>query len=207
MAEYAPDSGYFGRRAVVFVIIVAFHVFVFWGFASGFARRALDQLPTILDTKIIEEDKPKEAPPPPPPPDLNKPPPVQVVVPDINITVPADAPPPVITNITTTPVKAPPRAPAVVTPSQHVFPSTADYYPPASVRANESGRPIVHYCIDAGGRIGTVTLAKTSGFDRLDEAAVSLVKAATRVRAAQQEGRPIATCSDVAVKFDLKDVK
>jgi hypothetical protein len=75
---------------------------VIWAFISGFANQGARYVQTILETNIIQTEKPKDLPPPPPPVDLKERPPVQVIAPDINITVPVEAPPPPITNVTTT---------------------------------------------------------------------------------------------------------
>ena len=208
MSVYVHDSGYHSRRAVAFVAIVVVHVFAIYAFATGLAKRAVQFVTAPLQTDIIQVEKPKDLPPPPPPVDLKERPPVQVVVPDINISVPVEAPPP-ITNVTTQPVITPPPPPKPVpvvpgVPIAAQFPATEDYYPDASKRANEEGRPVVHFCVGANNRISSADVATSSGFPRLDEAAVKLVKAAERVKAAQVSGKPVDSCKDVAVKFQLK---
>src|SRR5579864_6371090 len=99
MAEvsYHPtaDASYLSRRSVVFIVIVVVHVVAIWAFATGLARSGARYLQTILQTNIIQTEKPKDLPPPPPPVDLKVRPPVQVIAPDINISIPVEAPPPI----------------------------------------------------------------------------------------------------------------
>jgi len=214
MAEvsYHPtsDASYLSRRSVVFLVIVVVHVFAIWAFATGLARSGARYLQTILQTNIIQTEKPKDLPPPPPPVDLKVRPPVQVIAPDINITVPVETPPPIRTEaITAKPVVAavkPPPPPPLVWPpgwSDNV-PSTEDYYPPASTRANEEGRPVVHLCVQANGRLQSVALLTGSGYDRLDQAALALIKATPRFKPPTQGGKPLEGCRDLAIKFQLK---
>jgi periplasmic protein TonB len=79
---------------------------------------------------------------------------------------PAPAPPP-----------APPAPPRVELPS-----TTADYlqnpppvYPPVSKRMGEQGRVVVRVLIGADGRAQRAELRDSSGFDRLDQAALKTV--------------------------------
>ena len=41
MAAYAHDTDFFSRRAVVFVVIVAFHIALGWALANGLARKVI----------------------------------------------------------------------------------------------------------------------------------------------------------------------
>ena len=116
MAAYYPqESNLFSKRAIVFVAIVILHVFIIYAFATGLAKSGQRYLATILQTTVIQQEKPKDLPPPPPPVDLKEKPPVQVIAPDINITVPVETPPP-ITNVTTKPPPPAPPAPRAVVP-------------------------------------------------------------------------------------------
>src|ERR1700689_5868778 len=108
MSYYPTDSGHMSRRLVAFVAIIVVHAIVIWAFISGFANQGARYVQTILQTNIIQTEKPKDLPPPPPPVDLKERPPVQVIAPDINISVPVDAPPPIQT-VTTQTVEAAPQ--------------------------------------------------------------------------------------------------
>src|SRR5450631_2833525 len=117
-AYYPQDASFLSKRAIVFVAILVIHAVVIYAFASGLAKSGQRYLQTILQTNIIETEKPKDLPPPPPPVDLKERPPVQVIAPDISITIPADAPPPPIQTITTQRVEPPP--PRAIVPGTSV---------------------------------------------------------------------------------------
>ena len=97
----------------------------------------------------------------------------------LGATTPQPAPVPVAAPVAAAPVAAPaPPAPAAVQlPS-----SDANYlqnprppYPPISRRLNEQGTTTVRVLIGADGQPQRAEIAKSSGFTRLDEAAVSTV--------------------------------
>jgi len=205
MAAYYPqESSVLSKRAIVFVAIVVLHVFVIYAFATGLAKSGQRYLQTILQTNIIQQEKPKDLPPPPPPVDLKEKPPVQVIAPDINITVPVETPPP-ITNVTTKAAPPPPPPKAVVpgTPlSRASAPDVADYYPDQARREGQEGRPMVKVCVGANGKLASAEVATSSGFPLLDEAAIKVAKA-TRYKAATSEGKPVESCASLPVKFEL----
>ncbi|MGA8707842.1 MAG: TonB family protein [Steroidobacteraceae bacterium] len=206
MAAYYPqESNFLSKRLIVFVAIVVLHVFIIYAFATGLAKSGQRYLQTILQTNIIQTEKPKDLPPPPPPVDLKEKPPVQVIAPDINITVPVEAPPP-ITNVTTKPPPPAPPAPRAVVPgtplSRTSAPDVADYYPEQARREGQEGRPQIKVCVDARGKLATAEVATSSGFPLLDEAAVKVAKA-TRYKAATSEGRAVESCATLPVKFEL----
>jgi protein TonB len=191
---------------MVFLGIVVFHIFLIYGIATGLVQQAVNTVTEPFVTKIIEEEKIKDDLPPPPPPQMERPP-VQVVVPDIVIPLTADAPPPPIARITTTPQITPPRPPAPGTPIRPVsMPDTSDYYPSSAKIAGEEGRPMVALCVGPNGRIESADVVESSGFPALDEAAVRVAKAG-RYKPATENGQPIRACARLPVKFSLKKVK
>lgn len=202
MSAYVHDSGYTQRRAVVFLGIVGIHVLLIYAFSSGLAMKAVELIAPPIDTTIIEEEVQQDEPPPPPPPEFERPP-VQIVAPEISISVPADAPPPPIQNITTRPVPPPPPPPPRTSLARVSGPTTEDYYPSISRNAGEEGRPMIRVCIGADGKLQSAEVGESSGFPRLDEAAVKLAKA-SRFKAATEAGKPIAACNNLPIRFQLK---
>ena len=69
----------------------------------------------------------------------------------------------------------------------------AAYYPSISSGLDESGDVLVQYDVDAGGAISNVQLLKTSGFPRLDQAALACVANVWRNTPAMKDGIPIAS--------------
>jgi periplasmic protein TonB len=205
MVMYAPhDSSHLSRRGVAFLGIIVLHAFLIWAFAKGFAVQGVRYVQTILQTNIIQTEKPKDLPPPPPPVDLKERPPVQVIAPDINISVPVDTPPP-IQQVTTERVAPAPVPRAIVpgTPLRPTYaPDVSQYYPDSSRRAGEQGRALVKVCVNPQGKLDTADVSTSTGFPALDEAAVKYAKA-MRYKAATSEGRPVLSCSNLPVRFEL----
>jgi len=208
MAAYAHESTFVPRRIVVFMFIVALHIALIWALANGLARKVVEVLAPPIQTDIIEEVKQDEPPPPPPPPEMERPP-VEVPPPEVNIQIPVDtSTSTAITDVTDRPVPMapPPVHRAVrVAPKLDVrrSPSTDDFYPPASRRAEEEGVTTIHACVSPDGRTaGQPTVTKSSGHERLDEAAV---KWASRARwsPGTEDGKPIESCQQFNVRFKL----
>jgi periplasmic protein TonB len=203
-AYYPQDASFLSKRAIVFVAIVVLHVIIIYAFASGLAKSGQRYLQTILQTNIIQTEKPKDLPPPPPPVDLKEKPPVQVIAPDINITVPVDIPPP-ITNVVKAVTAPPPPAPRPVAPTKLEViskPDVRDFYPDQARREGTEGRAQVKICINTSGKVDTAEVVTSSGSPLLDEAAIKVGKA-FRFKPPTQEGKPVATCPTLPVKFEL----
>ena len=206
MATYVQQNQ--SRRMGVFAFIVGFHLLLVYGLVSGLARKVVEVVAPPLVTDIIEEIKPEDKPPPPPPPQMERPP-VQVPPPDDVIDIPMETNTTAISNVTDKPAPAAaPPAPVVVarTPAKiGRMPSSEDYYPAASKRAEEQGTATVKVCVDAKGKlIGNPSVVTSSGFDRLDEGAVKLARAGryqpgTSGGQAQDE-----SCVSFRVKFEIK---
>ena len=77
-------------------------------------------------------------------------------------------------------------------------------YPAESIRAHESGRPTITICISAAGAIDSVQLTNSSGFPRLDQAAVGIGKEA-RFRPAMREGKPVPFCVPYRITFAIRN--
>jgi protein TonB len=205
MAYYPHDSNFLQRRGIALLFIIVLHILAIWAFASGFANNGVRYVETILQTKEIQIEKPKDLPPPPPPVDLKERPPVQVVAPDINITVPVDAPPPPIQAVTTQHVEAPPPPRAIVqgTGVKVTYqPDVTQYYPDSSRRAGEEGRVTVKVCVDTSGKVASTDVITSSGHPDLDAAALKVAHA-YRFKPATSEGKPVEVCPSLPVKFEL----
>ena len=92
----------------------------------------------------------------------------------------------------------------VVTPAGYAYqPNISDYYPPQSRQAGEEGMVKVRACYDIKGRIQSSEIDESSGFARLDEAAIRasrdfLIKPGTI------NGIPQESCAVLPMKFALK---
>jgi periplasmic protein TonB len=102
-------------------------------------------------------------------------------------------------------------AQSVATPPKIELPSSsADYlnnpaptYPPVSKRQGERGTVLLHVWVETDGSAARVEIKKTSGFDRLDEAAVSAVRKWKFVPG-QRDGTVTAMWVNVPVVFELR---
>lgn len=79
----------------------------------------------------------------------------------------------------------------------------APTYPAASRRLNESGRVLIRVEIDAHGRARQVQLTRSSGSNRLDEAALAAVRAA-RFKPYTENGQPLVVWTTVPIVFELE---
>ena len=206
MATYVQQNQ--SRRMAVFAFIVGFHLLLVYGLVTGLARKVVEVVAPPLVTDIIEEIKPEDKPPPPPPPQMERPP-VQVPPPDVVIDIPMETNTTAISNVTDKPAPPPPPPAPVVaagTPAKiGRMPSSEDYYPAASKRAEEQGAVTLKVCVDNKGKIiGNPTVVTSSGFERLDEGAVKLARAG-RYQPGTTGGQPAAeSCVSFRVKFEIK---
>jgi len=214
MASYVQDTNFFTRRTAVLFVIIALHVFIAWALATGLARRAIELVAPPIQTEVVEEVQKKDEPPPPPPPQMERPP-VEIPPPDVAIEVPQETQTTAIVDVTDKPVpKAPPPQPAPVAKKVQVaprpgkgFPSSEDYYPPASKRLGEEGSANIHVCVGPNGKLTEdPTLAQTSGSARLDDGALKLAKAASgHYQAGTEDGQPATMCTVFKIKFELRN--
>ena len=191
----------FSRNAAIALCVALLHVSFIYALYSGLLMRAVELVvPVVVLSQFIEPPAPKTPPPPPPsiPPApqvkkaIAKPPAVAAPVPraindptpTMNAPTGSVSPQPTLAPVTT-PVAAtadaqpaaPAAAPVVQLPS-----SDADYfqnpkpaYPSISRRLNEQGKTTVRVLIGADGQPQRAEIGKSSGFSRLDDAAVATV--------------------------------
>jgi periplasmic protein TonB len=82
--------------------------------------------------------------------------------------------------------------------------STTEFYPPASIRLEEQGTAVVQICVASSGRIqGRPQITASSGYARLDAAAVRWAQEALRFTPATRDGAAVESCKGFKVIFDL----
>jgi protein TonB len=99
MAAYAQDSGFFTRRGIVVVLIIALHISCRMGTGFGLARKVVEVLAPPIEADIVEEVKQEDTPPPPPPPEMERPP-VEVPPPEVSIDLPMETTSTAIQDVT-----------------------------------------------------------------------------------------------------------
>ncbi|HVN45437.1 MAG TPA: TonB family protein [Steroidobacteraceae bacterium] len=210
MAAYVHDTEFFTRRTAVLAAIIALHVFIAWALATGLARKAIEVLAPPIQTDIVQEEKTKVEPPPPPPPELRKEV-VEVPPPDINIAMPEVGPQTTAITARVEQPKAPPPVAKAAVAATAVglgrgFPNVDDYYPDASRRLGEEGLTIVDICVGPDGKLTEPPkVGKTSGHERLDQAAVKVATVGSgRFKPATEEGKPVTKCTQLPIRFKLR---
>lgn len=204
------------NRLIGLAFVVGFHILLVWGLVNGLARKAIELLPEPIETKIIEDVKPKMEEPPPPVPEFEPPPPPYIPPPDIVIAPPPE-PPKTITQITEVKPETLPPPPAPPMPpreSVRVAPKI-DYdgsprgcrkpnYPAASQRLEEQGTSRIRLLINVAGKVAESGVEKSSGYPRLDEAAIRAFSTC-KFTVGTVDGKPEPTWFRINYKWSLED--
>jgi periplasmic protein TonB len=190
-----------GARLVGAGFVVLLHIAFVYALVTSLAHRTVDVVRAPVEARIIDEAKEQKPEQPPPPPLFTPPPAAFVPPPEIHVELPP--PPPKSTAITVVapvrpvPTPAPPApAPAPLAEPVRVMPkidpghSRDPEYPPTSRRLGEEGSLILQVLVEADGRVTDSKLVQTSGFDRLDQAALAGVKGNYRFVPGTVDGKP-----------------
>jgi protein TonB len=216
------------RNAVIVGGVVLFHVGALWMLQSGLLRRVVHAVvPEVIMTELITppvpviEPEPRPKPPEPVPKPVVKrkvtpsppPPPQLAAAPSLppapnaptGVVEPPPAPPIAAPVAVAAPPPAPPAPPRVELPS-----SDADYlqnprpaYPPVSKRLGEQGKVVIRVLIGVDGNAQQAELRQSSGFDRLDQAALETVRK-WRYVPGKRGGVPEAMWFNVPIIFVLE---
>jgi periplasmic protein TonB len=193
------------RRFFSIGAVIVLHLIVIWALATGLAANMAAKLVADVQVAVVQQPPPKQSLPPPPPPQLVKPPPPFVPPPQINV-VNEPAPTTAITAVSTPPpvVKAVPK-PVVTQPASigrpHVCPQQR-WYPPIAVRLGHQGTTTLAFRIGTDGSVKDVTVAKSSGYDELDQAAKECALD-WHYKPAEQGGSPVEVPWEANVKWQL----
>ncbi len=166
-----PSTNY--RRLGGLAVVIAIHALLFYALQSGLAKTLVNKVMGPLDATLIEEVQEEIEEPPPPPPKFQAPPPVFVDMPEVAIT--QEAPSSTITASNAPPKAAPPppKADVIIPPKTNPrTPITQPEYPTMSRRLGEEGVVVLLLTVNEDGRVTAATVDTSSGFERLDEAAV-----------------------------------
>jgi protein TonB len=217
-AEWRPGSGYGARRprAPMVAAIVLLHA----GLIAALVT--LDVVPVrkaapapLVVTLMPEQIAPPPEAPAPPKPEIApvRPAPTQIVAPPPVVVVPVAAPVQVATVAAPTPTPAVAAAapsaapaPAPVTPPDAFAGSLdnpAPRYPVESRRRREEGTVRLRVVVTADGRVKEIGVARSSGFDRLDDAALDAVRK-WRFQPGMQAGTPVEALGFVSIPFKLQ---
>jgi protein TonB len=130
----------------------------------------------------------------------------------LGTTQPQPAPPPITAPVAVAPAPAPAApAPAPLAPPKVEQPSVAaEYqhsckptYPGMSRRLGEQGTVVINVVIGLDGRARNASIRKSSGFDRLDRAALDTVVNVCRYVPGKRGGVPTEMAYDAPILFAL----
>jgi protein TonB len=197
--EWAPPP----RRSTALLLIVALHALVIYGFLTVFVPPTAPAPEGPITGRFIDPVRPT--------------PPVGPRRPHSNEfqgwthTIPNPPVPPLNLDYkdplsTDSGITASPAAGAgpTVPLSYLITKPINDFYPPGSIRLGEEGSSILQVCVAADGALAAApTLATSSGFARLDSAALQWAREALRFTPAQRDGKAVSACKGFRVTFRL----
>jgi protein TonB len=196
-----------GPRAYVGIsCVVLIHGLMIYVLRNGLEHSALALVTGPVIAELIDEPQVEPRDPPPPPPTVQ---PVHVdtvIAPEISIDLPAES------TQAITLANAAPAQPAVaravapdITPP-HIDQKRSEMmplYPPTSRRLGEEGRVLLLIHVLANGRPDEIKLERSSGFERLDEAAIAHVQRAWHFVPARSGGNAVDYWGEFALTFRL----
>jgi periplasmic protein TonB len=188
----ATDA-YPANRIVGLSLVLLLHVGLVYLLVSGVALRHVEVRQTPIEARIIAAPAEERVTPPPPSPAFEPPRPPFVPPPEVNIESPPPPQSTAITNVTPVPppVAAPaPPVPAILAPRIDMAASHEPEYPPVSRRLGEQGTVILSVLVDPSGRAVEARVVSSSGFSRLDQAAIDGVKSNYRFTPGTVDGKP-----------------
>lgn len=211
-----PQQTWTNRSIAAVIGVGLIHLLFFYGLLSGLSMRIVHSLPHIIDVRILDtvESQPSDLPPPllpelaQPSVDFVPPPEIRIAAPAISqaITVEqkiAETPRVVAPSSTITPAK-PAALPAPTPVRSMAATHTTPPYPPLSRRLAEEGTVQLKLAVGTDGKVESAIIEKSSGSQRLDEAARDWVAHHWRYHPATRDGKPVASQTQVKVVFNLK---
>jgi protein TonB len=208
------DQAQISQRSLAFILVVSIHALFFWVLSSGLGAAIVRTVTSPSQTTFID-DLPETDARPPPQPQIEQSLPV-VPMPDIDIAANVDGP---AGNSISVAPRDPPAAQALP-PVQPLKPTSVrtapsatgrgaraplPEYPPAARRAGEAGTVTLNCYVSEAGKCGEVSVVTSSGFERLDEAALAEVQRNWRFVPARENGKPVAAWHTFAITFRLND--
>ena len=200
------------QRAVLLVAVASLHALIVYFLATASSGNYGRTDTSVIEAEVIPADRRMPEPPSLPPVTLQASNPVAPPLLQIAIEVPTEQAPPTQAIDTSylpdsqVPVAA--TAPVVVDldpivrPRPIAGPRGVDRYPNASIRAKESGIVEMNVCVSSTGKVDSVELARSSGFPRLDQVALSIASE-YQFQPATRQGHPIAACVHYRIVFKV----
>ncbi|HEY6527715.1 MAG TPA: energy transducer TonB [Cellvibrionaceae bacterium] len=197
----------FASRFSGLIFVVGLHLAAVIALLIGLKPKGEMVLIDNVKVETVEDKQEKVEPPPPPPPDYVPPPPDFAPPPTFNVA--ADAPAPA-NAITTTPVKPVEAAPVVAAkpPTPAKVPKkglSRPDYPSESKKLGEEGVVGMALYLNADGKVQDAKVEKSSGFERLDNAAVKQALKSWKFEPCTDNDKPVACWYKINFRWQLKD--
>jgi periplasmic protein TonB len=188
------------NKTVSLGIVIGIHVVIISALIVGLSNDQLrKEVMDISASVVAKKVTVKEVPPPPPamvrPPPTIAPPPPQIVI--------AAPPPPVVEPPKAVAPPPPPPTELKEITRTHTLPP----YPALSQRMGESGTTGLSCEIATDGKPTSCKVEKSSGSQRLDDAASSYVKDHYTWQPPTQLGKPVAATAHLNIVWDLKNAQ
>jgi protein TonB len=203
----------FRRVPTPMLLVGSLHLVVLWALLNGFqTHNAAPPPPTDMTVNVIER----------PPPPVDKPLPPEVRPDEIKFTppeIPVTVSPPPIDQVHTVADDLPPipiqpeRGAGSIEPQPVIAAAAVDPhhplsqppYPMSSRRVGEEGALFLDVLVGADGHVTDAKVSQSSGFERLDQAAMSEAKQHWRLRPATRNGVPFEQWLTLHVVFRLEN--
>lgn len=191
------------------VAVVLFHAVLIYVLVAGSRKQPVPVAIQPIQAQILpDQPAAPPAPPPPPTPQVALPPPPLVPLPDIRTEVPpppkqeAKPSPAPVPTPTALPAPAAPAAAPVRTGAVRIASAGCDVpeKPAISDQLGETGTATISVSIGPDGSVTQRSVAGSSGFKRLDNAALAAISLC-RFRPAMVDGKPEASTSTVRYRF------
>jgi periplasmic protein TonB len=198
--EWAPPT----RRSTAFALIVALHALVIYGFLSVFVPPKVQApVPPIIG-RFIDPERPTPTTLPKPveftPASTGVGPIKDVVLPPIDWN-PSDPSPTASSAGSDSSVGEGSSVPLSYVVTRQID----EYYPPQAILLSEEGASTLQVCVSANGLLASApSLETSSGYARLDAAAVKWAREALRFTPAQRDGQAVPACKGFRVTFKLR---
>ncbi len=191
-----------GRSLAMIALVGSLHLILVYAVLAALDVVPAPFIPPITHGRVIDT-KVQPTPPPMPPVHLRMAAPTttdNIPAPPINIDhSSSDRGPATPTGGDTTTVPTDVFQPASAVAETHTIPS----YPALDRRLNHQGTVLLTVMIDAQGNVSDASVAKSSGYDGLDAAAVAWVKEHWRYKPAMHNGSAVAATARAEVTFRL----
>ncbi len=223
---YARTPAKLSNTGKTFALVLALHVGLFWLAQAVWTSQPVTAVRDVVAAQLIQEFRAPELPKPEPQPLAPKTSPAPQATPALpsQIPVPASPAPSALPAITAAPVAAPSpvpaspaptaapaqaaaapaRQPVVVTASPVNASCAKPRYPPASERLHEEGVVGLKFLIGENGQVISGSVEKSSGYKRLDDAALAALSLC-KFKPATVDGKPRQDWSALKYRWQLDE--